>query len=464
MSYVWIAGASIFALVMILQYPLSASFPLGGDATRYILKLFEVKNFAAAGDWLAAGKALLTNTWYPGAQVILSISSLLPLSWPTRLIWLVVLAHLFIAGSLGLLLYRLAGWRAAAVAMAIWSLATVTITTDLENGTIAQLWSMGFVILALHQITRSSWWGFIAMSVAAGFAHPFGGLVIAATLITALPGLGVTRHTRTPLIIGSLLALLAAAGLARYYPVLAGFAASAEPFPLNDLLQSPFGPFILLAPFGLVLLAQNRQRSPIPVLVVCQFIILSLLLTLNDRLGLNILTFRFQSFGALAVTILAALAVPTILRTAFPSSRWAAAVAVLFLSAAGLNTWHENSRIFRFYESPSRHARLHPDEQAAIAWLNTNLPATATIISTRTNRRTEWIPILTRHQWVGLTEADELWHKPVTELPDYLKSAPYTHAIFLRYREKDSEVFPGGVALFPVVFANKGAVILNLKP
>lgn len=457
--------ASIFALVMILQYPLSVSFPLGGDATRYILKLFEVKDFAAAGNWLAAGQALLTNTWYPGSQLILSTSALLPLSWPDRLIWLVVLAHLFIAGSLGLLLYRLASWREAAVAIAVWSLATVSITTDLENGTVAQLWSMGFVILALHQITRSSWWGFIAMSVAATLAHPFGGLVIAATLITALPGLGFTRRMRIPLIIGGLLALLAAVGLARYYPVLAGFAGRAEPFPLADILQSPFGPFILLAPFGLVLLMQNRQRAPLSVLVVGQFIVVALLLTLNDRLGLNILTFRFQSFGALAITILAALAVPTILRTAFPlSAGWAVAVAVLFFSAAGLATWHENSRIFHFYESPSRHARLHPDEQAAMTWLDTNLPAPATIISTRTNRRTEWIPILTRHRWVGLGEQDELWRKSVTELPAYLANTPYTHAIFLRYREKDSEVFPAGVALFPVVFANKGAVILQLKP
>lgn len=449
---------------MILQYPLSASFPLGGDATRYILKLFEVKEFAVAGEWLAAGRALLTNTYYPGSQVILSASALVPLSWPDRLIWLVVLAHIFIAGSLGLLLYRLAGWREAATAVAIWSLATVTITTDLENGTIAQLWSMGFVILALYQVTRSSWWGFIAMTVGATITHPFGGLVIAATLITALPAFSWKRPTRTPFIIGSLLALLAAAGLARYYRVLAGFAGSTEPFPLNDLLQSPFGPFILLAPFGLVLLMQQRKRAPLPVLVVVQFIVLSVLLTMNDHLGLNILTFRFQSFGALTITILAALTLPTVLRTAFPSPRWAAAVGLLFFCTTGLATWHENSRIFHFYESPSRHARLHPDEQAAFVWLDTNVPVPATIVSTRTNRRTEWIPILTHHHWVGLEEHDELWHTTATELPDYLKTTPYTHAIFLRYREKDSEVFPAGVALFPVVFENKGAVIFNLKP
>lgn len=454
----------VFALVMILQYPLSASFPLGGDATRYILKFFAVKNLAAEGNWFAAGQALLTNTWYPGSQLILATSALLPLSWPIRLIWLVVVAHVFIAGSLGLLLHRLAGWREAAVAIALWSLATVTITTDLENGTLAQLWSMGFVILALHQITRASWWGFIGMSLAATLAHPFGGLIITGTLVTTLPSLSFTRQNRWPLIIGSLLALLATAGLVRYYPVLLGFSSSTEPFPWRDLLQSPFGPFIILAPFGLITLLQRRHRLFFPAVVISQFMVVSLLLTLNDQLGFNILTFRFQSFAALASTILAALALPALLELAFSSPRLAGVAAVIFIGTSGLMTWHDNSRIFHFYESPSRHARLHPDEEAAFTWLDKNLAQPTTIISTRLNRRTEWIPILTKHTWVGLGERDQLWRTTTSELPTYLQATPYTHAIFLKYREKAVEVFPAGVALFPVVFENKGAVILQLKP
>src|SRR5688572_12125747 len=97
--------------MLAIQYPLATTFPIGGDASRYILKLLEANDVLQERGLVASVTTFLTNTEYPGAQAIFALSALLPLSWPERFTWWIVLGHMFTATSLALLLNRLAGWR-----------------------------------------------------------------------------------------------------------------------------------------------------------------------------------------------------------------------------------------------------------------------------------------------------------------------------------------------------------------
>src|SRR5688572_729407 len=123
--YAGLIGTLGLLFAIAAQYPLETTFPIGGDATRYILKLLEVQTTANENGFFAAGRELLTNTAYPGTQIILATSALLPISWPERFTWWMSLGHVASGLAIGYFAWRLAGWKAAAAGMAIWALTFV---------------------------------------------------------------------------------------------------------------------------------------------------------------------------------------------------------------------------------------------------------------------------------------------------------------------------------------------------
>lgn len=448
----WLLAAFLFCSVLTLQYPLSTTFPIGGDTTRYILKLLEVKDITS----------LLTNTWYPGMQIFFSVSTLLPLSWPERFIWWMVLGHLFTAVSLAVLLNRLHSWRSAAAGMALWSLTVVTLTPHVQDATLAQAWSLGFVVLCLYEVTRGSLFGAVAMAFLATITHPLSGAVLLLTLSISLPAFLMLQAWRfSALSITSTILSIALA--IRYYEASLAFPPDSFTLSTTDVLKSSLGPFLLLGLIGLITFFKSKRIPNVGIVLISSFMLVSLLLTFNNYLEITVLINRFQSYAVITGVILAALGLPTVLRMAFSSTVLQSIIAILLFASAGFYTWQDNAPIFHYYESPSRYGRLSTEEQAAIEWMKNNLPKSSVIVSTKRNRHSEWVPILSGRSWVGLSENDVLWQTSTTDLPTYIASKPYTHAVFFRSREKASERFSAGVTLFPVIFENKGATIIKLK-
>lgn len=469
--YFVVGGTLALLFTMALQYPLVTTFPIGGDATRYILKLLEVPAAAQEDRIIEAGTKLFTNTSYPGAQIILATSALLPVPWPERFTWWMSLGHIATGLMIGYLAWRVSDWRAAVASIAIWSLTFVSVLPDIEDGTLAQLWSFPFVIWFLERCMQRSWmWAAIA-AVLSMATHPISGAIILLVGAISLPiifrpSLPHKGRLKLQYLAFTIFITLAFASTSRFiFQSVRSVLTAQLPFessePFTNILYSPFGPFLIMAPIGVFLLM--RQKPVYQLIPLLTFTVLGLLLAFNDRIGAGFYPSRFLSYPIISATVFAAIALPTLLKSAVPykALRWS--FAVLLIMSSALYTWNDNSRIFAFYESPSKYARLHPHEHEAIEWLKENTPADVFVVSSNANRHSEWIPILSTRQWRPLVAEDTLWNLKGDALHVYLKDTPYTHLALFKHREKPSDLFPLDDSAYPIVFENKGAMIIQLK-
>lgn len=466
-----LTASILFAVSMLLQYPLATSFPIGGDAVRYIERLQSAGQILQNGQIVLGLKEFTTNTHYPGAQAIFAVSSLLPLSWPDRFLWWVVLGHLATAIAIGLLLYRLASWQSAAIGIAGWSLTTIGLTRHIEDGTLAQLWSLAAVALFLHQAVRGSFLGMAVLAALTTLIHPYSGLVLILTYLASLPGLvrarsyltaGQQRLLPSALAVGGLLLLVGVYVAWQSREVLVSLSTPVSSFRNLGAIKSPFGPFLVAAPLGLVLLLTSR-RSVFVKIIITSFALVSTLLTFNEIFGTGILIHRFQSYFIMAATILAGLALPFLAHRLFSFRLPKTIFFVLLFLSCGLATWHANIPVYEFYEGPSNNARIAPGAVAAIEWLRDNASSDSLVVSTDTDRHSEWIPILSGLSWEGLAANHPLWHASPDRLQELVGTYNYNYVMFFLGREKPVEQFEAGLARYPIVFENAGAVVLKLE-
>lgn len=435
-------------LLLILQYPLQTTFPIGGDATRYLLR-------ATAGF-----PDIFTNSWYPGVIFLLWVTSLFPTSLDHVFIWWVTAGHIATACSLIYLGYRLTSLRAGIFSAFAWSLALVQITRHTEDATLAQLLSLPPLIFVILLTSKQKWLRAITLAVLTYTLHPISALV--AFIYIAFSAL-LVRGTTTfkkftsfiytlsatvlgiSLALGTLFYLLGSSILFREFTL--------ERYALSNSLLTPFGICILLAIPGSIALVRSRRKKQAS--IILSFATLSVFLTFNSYMGLGILPQRFVSYFVISIAILAGVGFDFIATRTFTRPLPQVIVALLVLIPAALHQWNSASSIFTFYESPSRYARLHEDERAAIAWMQDTLLATSHIVSSTTNRHSEWIPLLSKHAWTGISSDDPFWHNTQ-------KTYQYTHVVLFKHREKPEELFPVSTTLTPV-YENDGAVIYELK-
>lgn len=448
-SKIELLGISAIALLLILQYPIQATFPIGGDATRYLLRAME------------GFPDILGNSWYPGTIVLMWATTWIPLEPSSFFIWWITAGHLTAAASIGYLTYRIHNSRAGIISAAAWAFATTQITRHTEDGTLAQLLSLPAVILVVHSTIQERWKTTAALTVLTYLLHPISGLT--ATLYVGLTLLAKATHITAPdqrplktiviAITGMLAILIVFTQLKGFDVLLRDF--SQESYAFVDSLFTSFGVFVLLATTGLVVLINSNIQSYIKLTSVV-FIFLSLLLAFNDNLGIGILSDRFAPYYIISVAILAGIGLDYILTTTFQQRSLQAIVLFLLLLAIAPLRWNNAAGVFSFYESPGNYARLHPEEKEAIYWMKENLPQKSYIISTKKNRHSEWIPILSGHTWEGLAESDEFWNQitPPT-------NNSHSYVTLFKHREKPIEVFPAARELKPV-YENDSAVIYAL--
>jgi hypothetical protein len=416
---------------------------MGGDATRYI-------NRALAA--LENPSLLLTNSVYPGTIAFLAASHLLApfLSWPNLFTYLMAFAHLGTGLALSWWLWRAFGWPTAAYGLAIWALTTTGLTRYFEDGTLAQLLSLTPLLLSLERYAARKYLASLFLLSLAFLFHPLSGF-FGTTLLT-LYTLLTPRHWRTKTLLLTTLAALVAPLLLRYrWTLVAGLSHPSTSEPLTNLIHSRFGPFVFLALVGLTLLTM-RIRKPYPQeRLLLLFFAISALLAFNDWLGLGFLTGRFQSYFVLSLSLLASFALAALVPLALPRPFLKMVFVLTLFLATGFTAFAHSATVYHYYESPSRYARLHRDEQQAIHWLKNNLPAESHLVSTTVNRHSEWIPILSGLTWTGLPEVDNFFQTG-------RDTSPYTHAVFFLHREK----IPPSFSSYKPVYRNSGAVVLKL--
>ena len=454
-------------LIFALQYPLSTTFPIGGDAASHIRA---AQTVLASKQAPAAAITLLKHSNYPLSHPLLAAWAALPLSWPDRFVWWITVGHILTGFSIGALLWRVGSWRAAAAGLAIWALSPVGINNHFEDGTAPQLWSLIFLILTFERLAAGSTWGTLAMVAATVGTHLLSGFVLIASLIMGTVLLLPVRHRLAPhqatLIkyLGALTALLAGLAIYKYLrgPAWPFIEQQSEDFFLLDILKSKFAPWLVLSIPGIAILISKLRHSLPASTSLLSFFWLAFLLTTNSTLRVGLWENRFRTYFIVAVCLAAGLSLPHVSRSAFrsPAARLLF-LGLLFTTLTAL-TWRDNSAVYRFYEDPSRNARLHPEVISAINWLGTNLPLTSFIASSSASRDAEWIPVLTPLNWQALNDRHTLLTDQDGKLLTEKNTDSFTHIIFLTQQESVNATMLAHPDLFPIVFQNPSAVIIKL--
>ncbi len=424
LPFLTIAAAVLLAIVFSFQYYWQTTFPIGGDAADYVATAKQ--SLRTMPHDLKFAWSNITATAYPLAHVLFIFSALIPIPWPDRFTLWTTLAHLLTSLSLGVLLYRLSGWRSAAGAIIIWALATTTINNHFEDGTLAQLMSLPLLIwFFIHFFSGRKYLALIFL-ILTFLTHPITGLMAITTIAASVPPLLVLTNLfrpphRSAVIIFSLISgLLILAGSFAIFSKLKNFQSISpdlNPFSLIEITRSFFGPFVLLAPLGLLIITRWLNTRPLAAITLINFSLISLLTSQNHLLGLSLWTFRFQTYLIMAITILSALALPRLIRLMFSYRPLRLAFILIFFAAISLTAWDVHANIYQLYESPARYHRLHPDELAALEWINSNLNNQFLIISSNATRHAEWIYPLTDHPWKATSSADQYFSDLLDDPP-----------------------------------------------
>lgn len=455
-------AAAALLITLAIQYPLSTTFPIGGDAASHI---------QAAKDILGGEQTILTlrTSNYPASQFIFAGFTALPATWPDRFVWWITLGHILVGVAIAVLLWRISSWPAAAAGLVIWALTPVGINTHFEDGTAPQLWSLVFLLLTFERLAAGSVWSTLAFAGAAVSAHFLTGAILIISLamgsLMLLPvrrylAFQQSRQIKYYAIVFALFALLTAFPLTRPFTI-PFIEPQSEDFFVLDMLKSKFAPWLVLSLPGLSLMTRQLRRRLPAATSLLSFFWLSFLLTTNSSLHVGLWENRFRTYFIMSVSLSAGLALPALLRSAFRGPVLRFLFTSLLITTLAVLTWRDNAATYRYYEEPNNQT-LPPDVRAALTWMKDNLAPTDALASTTATRYGEWIPILTPFRWQELPPNYPLFTTPGNELYTIARAQSFTHLILFLHHEDVPRAIAERPELFKVAFANPSAAIYQL--
>ncbi|MBI4022147.1 MAG: hypothetical protein HY372_02225 [Candidatus Andersenbacteria bacterium] len=460
--FILLLAATALLLTIALQYPLSTTFPIGGDAASHI---------RAAQNILNGQQAILTlrTSNYPLSNLILSGFAVLPGTWPDRFVAWITIGHILAGGALAALLWRIGSAYAAAAGLAIWALTPVGINTHFEDGTAPQLWSLIFLLLTFERLAAGKRLSTVIFFTAAALTHFLTGFVLAASLtMGTLVLLPIRRQLAAAQarLIKYLAVLIAALAVLSIRRVIRGLQlpfveSQAKDYFLLDVLRSKFTPWLVVSLPGLAVMVRQLRRSLPTATSLLSFLWLSFLLTTNSSFSTGLWENRFRTYFITAVCLAAGLALPALVQSAFRSAFLQLLfVSLLFTTTAAL-TWKDNADTYRYYETPNNQT-LPPDARSAIGWLADHAPANSVIASTTATRYGEWIPVLTSLRWHELSANHPLLSASGEELSAAARTAELTHLIFFTHHEDVNPALRDNRSSFIIPFTNSSTVIVQL--
>ncbi len=442
-----------------IQYPLSTTFPMGGDAAAIILRVQHVFT-----DPLGTFENI-RHSWYPVSYILFSLNALNPfVYWPVAFSWWMALGQILTGAMLALLTYRIAGMRAAAISMAIWAMTPITMTSFFEDGTMAQLWSLPFILLFLERMYAKSIRGMVVAFILLFFSHPITAAVFIASTLVAFPNLLITptlastseKNTRR-ILIWCFVASICAGALflsTREEIFHLDFTPEASKYS-PELFQGFFLPWLLASIVGFFQISSHNKKTRLFLITLTSFLVVSFLFAINDQLGIGFWTNRLNAYLLLCICIGAGVGFSSLQERL--RSPLATGLLTLFLvTGICASVFHDNQNIYRRSESPSTYSRIHPDELSAIEWMQKNIESTSTILSSNVTRHYEWIPVLSGIPWEPLRE-HELFSRSTHETFEH----PFI--VFFTKKEQVPEWIIQNARTYHEEFRNNGAVIYRIS-
>ena len=380
-----IAVACLIATAV--QYPLSTTFPIGGDAAAHINTVQHI----FTDPLFALNK--IANSWYPVAYILFSINAIIPhANWPIIFSWWMALGQILTGLALGVFVYRLSGPKASAIAIALWAMTPITMTSFFEDGTMAQLWSLPWIILFFERMLAKSYKGMAVFAFLALFSHPITALVLIATLAVsamifdkrvALLGLAITAIASIVIYFRQDILQISSHEASKYIP---------------ELLHGFYLPWVLAALYGWFCIIKAHKQHALLLTTLGSFFAISLMLGANDLLGIGFWTNRLDAYIVIFTVIAGSTGLAEIFKN-IQSPILTTCIASLLCVGLTMSAFHDNQNIYKRYESPSTYTRIHPQELESITWMNNNLPSNITLFTSGETRNYEWIPVLAHFTW-----------------------------------------------------------------
>lgn len=380
-------------LATAIQYPLSTTFPIGGDDAAHISTVQHI----FTNPLYSLNK--IANSWYPVAYILFSINALIPhANWPIIFSWWMALGQIVTGCALGFFAYRLSGPKASAIAIALWAMTPITMTSFFEDGTMAQLWSLPWIILFFERMLVKSYKGMALFAFLALFSHPITALVLICTL--AISAMIFDKRVALLAIV-----ITSVAGVIIYFrqDILQISSHEASRY-IPELLHGFYLPWLLAALYGWFCIIQKHKENALLLTTLGSFLSISFLLGANDLLGIGFWTNRLDAYLLIFVIVAGSIGFATVLKN-LKAPIFATCIASFLCIGLTMSAFHDNENIYKRYESPSTYTRIHPQELESLTWMNNNLPMNATIFTSGETRNYEWIPVLTKFRW-NIEKAD----------------------------------------------------------
>jgi hypothetical protein len=134
-----------------IQYPLSTTFPVGGDAAPHIATVQHILTKPIYSI------SRIAHSWYPATYILFSLNAFIPfISWTQLYPWWMALGQILTGLAIGLLIFRISGLRAAIIGIALWGMTPIALTSFFEDATMAQLWSLPWLVLFFEAVAMNS--------------------------------------------------------------------------------------------------------------------------------------------------------------------------------------------------------------------------------------------------------------------------------------------------------------------
>jgi len=446
----------LILLVFSFQYPFSVSVPIGGDAPSHIM--------------LASSFSHFQSSPYPLSSFILSLSRLLPITWPYRFMIFMALGYATSGILLTILLRKIANNLTAAIGVIFWSVSTWDILPFFRDGTIAQLWSIPFLLLLFYAALSNKKALFMIMLVCTYLAHPATFAIVALTLTLITPYYFLRKiHSYRYLPIAAVFVVACAIiTIFFFFPRHLPYASTKEfvqYISIKDFLETRVGILFIIAPLGLVTFyASEKYRSFGKVFLVV-FAVLSFFATFNSLIGIGAWERRFSPYFVLSLIIFGSLGLNSILKTTFQTNLLRNTVVVFLMLILSSHAWLSAQGYYNIFIG--ERSSLHKTELTSYEWINANLPKEAVIIQTlNRGRGVEWLPIFAKHENFVLdyqTTKFRLLNSCQEVLEDIPKLKVHKYYfLFYTWIEKAPKSYSNNPSMFPLVYKNAEVEIYQM--
>lgn len=446
----------ILLFVLAFQYPFSVTVPIGGDAPSHVATAQHLK--------------LLLVSPYRLSSLLFAAMGALPMSWLFRFTVFMAIGYTLSGLLLALLLRKIADNLTATLGLVFWAVSVWDVLPFYRDGTLAQLWSIPFLLLFFYAASTQRKKLLFVAWVCLYFAHPATFAIVSLVLLLITPYHAI--KTKYGGIIMPLLATTALAFLGilifflfpKYFPY-SNISEFVKYISIKDFLETRVGTLFFLAPLGLLAFFSNNKLNIFTKQLLLGFAVLSFFTTFNSLLGVGAWERRFAPYFILSLIIFGAIGLSSVLKEAIPQ-KFLLFVVVLFLSISlASHAWLSSAGYYRHFNGDR--ASLHSDELKAYQWIDVNLPAKAVVLQTlNRGRGIEWLSVFSKRNNYVL-DYQPVHYSLLASCAEILKDLPkiktkITYAIFYTWTERPPQSYLQNPAIFPLIYKNPEVEIYKL--